>query len=641
MKQGHLSASSPEVDARIADWRPDLEAATAGLYPDRSSEIVETLIEKARRCAEKRSDALIDLDHRRLSRPDWYQHPARIGYMAYADRFGGDLDGVRKRLPYLGELGVDVVHLLSLLTPREGESDGGFALRDYRRPDPRLGSREALDELVADLHTNDMSLCADFVMNHTSDDHEWANAAREGSEYHRDLFITFEDRTLADRYELALPEVFPTMAPGNFTWVDGLDRWVWTTFREFQWDLNWANPDVMFEMAEVALDLANLGVDILRLDAIAFTWKRMGTNCQNLPEAHLVAQALRAVVGIGAPATILLAEAIVGPDDLVGYLGRHHLERRECELGYHNQLMVQGWSMLATRRSDLARIALSRLPDPPDTATWFTYVRCHDDIGWAIDDSDAAAVGVTGQGHRDFLARYFRGDFDGSFARGVPFSSNPEARDERTSGMASTLAGVAAGLEESDTSMIEMGVRRMLALYGLAFGYGGVPIIYMGDEVCQGDAHGYLDDPSLAGDSRWSHRPSFDEDLVAERHDASTPAGQMWSGLSGLVDARRRCLALHGSVSSHPVDVGDEAVFAWHRYHPRYGTFFGLLNVGDTPVEVVVPDWAGPDSLHDVLAPDEDDFTVLEPLQVRWLVQSEFLLPIPEPGGRSNSHVVN
>ena len=255
----------------------------------------------------------------------------------------------------------------------------------------------------------------------------------------------YPDRTTPDAFEATLPEVFPDLAPGNFTWDDELDAWVWTTFREFQWDLNWANPDVFVEIVDIVLFLANLGVDVLRLDAVAFTGKRLGTNCQNQPEAHLVAQALRAVLGMAAPATVMLAEAIVAPEELVAYLGRHDLERRECELAYHNQLMVQGWSMLAEGRVALATEALGRLPQPPARATWLTYVRCHDDIGWAISDRDAAVVGLDGASHRRFLAAFFRGDYWQSFARGVPFSANPDTGDERTSGMTSTLCGIAAG----------------------------------------------------------------------------------------------------------------------------------------------------------------------------------------------------
>ena len=623
--------SSAEVDARIHDWRPDLEAALRGLYGERADALADDLIERARRAATRRSPALVERDRVRAVQADWYLGHERVGYMAYVDRFGGDLQGVRKRIAHLTELGVDVLHLLSLLHPRDGESDGGYAIRDYRVPDPRLGTPADLDALVADLHGAGISLCVDFVLNHTSDDHAWAVAARDGSEYHRGLYITFPDRTEPDAYEATLPEIFPDMSPGNFTWVDAMQRWVWTTFRDFQWDLNWANPDVMVEVAELAFHLAGVGVDILRLDAIAFTWKRLGTNCQNQPEAHLVAQALRAALAIAAPATILLAEAIVGPDDLVGYLGRHAAERRECELAYHNQLMVQGWSMIATKRANLARVALGRLPEPPSRTTWFTYVRCHDDIGWAIDDADAAAVGVTGFGHREFLARFFRGDFYGSFSRGTPFGTNPETNDERTSGMTSTLCGVAAALEAGDDEALDVAIRRMLMLYGIAFGYGGIPIVYMGDELCMPDDRSYLADPMLRHDSRWCHRPRFDEAAAGRRLTAGTVEQRVWDGVRRLVEARRSCLALHGGTSSRPLDVGHQSVFAWYRDHPRFGELLGLANVGDEPAAISPPLVLGTRTagLVDLLDPGATRPWALQPHQVRWIVPGSGYATIP------------
>ena len=623
--------STAEVDARIRDWRPDLEAALRGLYGGRAGELTSALVGRARQAASRRSPALVERDRVRAIEGDWYLANDRVGYMAYVDRFGGDLLGVEKRIPHLSELGVDVLHLLSLLHPREGESDGGYAIRDYRKPDPRLGTVADLSGLIASLHDAGISLCVDFVLNHTSNDHEWADAARAGSDYHRDLYITFPDRTEPDAYEATLPEIFPDMSPGNFTWIEPMERWVWTTFREFQWDLNWANPDVMVEVCELAFHLANLGVDILRLDAIAFTWKRLGTNCQNQPEAHLVAQALRSVLAMAAPATILLAEAIVGPNDLVGYLGRHSAERRECELAYHNQLMVQGWSMLAMRRANLARVALARLPRPPARTTWFTYVRCHDDIGWAIDDADAAAVGVTGFGHREFLANFYRGDFFGSFARGTAFGTNPETRDERTCGMASTLTGVAAALDAGDDAALETALRRMLLLYAIAFGYGGIPIVYMGDELCMADDTAYVTDPMLRADSRWCHRPRFDEAVAARRLTAGTVEQQLWDGIRALVDARRRALPLHGAASSRPVDVGHQSVFAWYRDHPRYGELLGVANVGDAPAVLTPPPVLGTRTvgLTDLLDPAATSIWTLDPLQVRWIAQAAGFATIP------------
>lgn len=627
-----------EFDARFAEWRRDLESALAGLYGDAAESVRDALVARARAAAAGRPPELVDLDRARNASPYWYQGRQRVGYMAYVDRFGGDLAGVRRRIPYLTELGIDTLHLLSLLEPRHGENDGGYAIRDYRRPDPRLGTVDDLHDLIADLRSNGISLCLDFVLNHTSDDHEWALAAAAGSEYHRSLYRTYPDRTEADAWEATLPEVFPNLAPGSFTWNDDMQRWVWTTFREFQWDLDWSNPDVMLEVADLALGLANDGVEILRLDAIAFTWKRLGTNCQNQPEAHLIAQALRAVLAIAAPSTVLLAEAIVGPDDLVAYLGRHEQgsERRECELAYHNQLMVQGWSMVASGRADLARHAISRLADIPDRSTWFTYVRCHDDIGWAIDDADAAHVGLSGSGHRDYLATFYRGDFPQSFARGVPFGRNEDTGDERTSGMTATLAGVTAALADgcghpADSVALDRAIDRILLLYGIAFGYGGIPIIYMGDELCQQDDIAWATTPSQAGDSRWAHRPAFDDELASLRHDPTTPTGRVWAGLRHLADVRASCLPLHDDGATvRMFDPGSRSVFAWHRSHPRFGDMIGLANVGDDTIDVVARPEIRPDAI-DLLAPDDPRPWRVAPRQVRWISADADYATVPTP----------
>ena len=628
--------------ARIDDWRPDLDAALAGLYGDDASALGDRLVEQAVAAAQRRSPELRELDARRLAAPGWYQSPQRIGYAAYVDRFGGDLRGVSERLPYLRELGVDVLHLLSLLQARDGENDGGYAIRDYRTPDRRWGTTDDLVALIDEMRAAGMSLCVDLVLNHTSDDHEWAQRAIEGSERHRALYRTFADRTDPDRYEATLPEVFPELSPGNFTWNEGMQRWVWTTFRDFQWDLDWSNPEVMVEMFGVAAHLAGLGVEILRLDAIAFTWKRMGTNCQNQPEAHLVAQALRAALAIAAPATVLLAEAIVEPTELVGYLGRHDLVRRECELAYHNQLMVQSWSMLASGRTDLARHALWQLPDVPERGTWFTYVRCHDDIGWAIDDADAAAVGITGPGHRDFLAAYYRGDFWQSFARGTPFGVNDDTGDERTSGMTASLVGIAAALETGDDDALDTSIHRLLLIYGIALGYGGIPMIYMGDELALGDDASFREDPDRRGDSRWTHRPRFDDERAAQRTDPATVAGRVWSGMTTLIAARRTCAPLQdGAATVRPLDVGCDSVFAWRRRHDRFGEMIGMANVGETPARITEPPHPF-GVMTDVLAPNDDDVGALRPFQVRWLVAHRALTTCPapasgRPGGRTDS----
>ncbi|MFZ6003475.1 MAG: alpha-amylase family glycosyl hydrolase [Actinomycetota bacterium] len=581
-----------------------LAGAIEGLYGERAEATLAAVLDRIERAP---AGAARDLP------ADWHQQPGRVGYAAYADRFGGDLAGVEAHIPYLVELGVEVLHLMSVLRPRAGENDGGFAVADYRSPDPRLGTLDDLRSLSSSLRAAGIRLCLDLVLNHTSDDHEWARKARAGSAYHRALYHVFEDRTLPDRYERTLPHVFPELAPGNFTFVPELDGWVWTTFHDYQWDLDWSNPDVLLEMVDVVLHLAELGVDMVRLDAIAFTWKRLGTDCQNQPEAHLVAAALRAVLRLAAPGVVTLAEAIVGPDHLLAYLD-------ECDLAYHNQLMVMGWSMLAERNASLATAALKRLDPAPPHAAWLTYVRCHDDIGWAVDDVDAAAVGLSGSAHRAFLTAFYRGDFPGSFARGTPFSNAPDG-DERTCGMTSTLTGLAAAdaTDATDAADSDLALRRYLLLYALAFGYGGIPLIWMGDELALGDG-------PAGADTRWLQRPAMDWAAAERRHDPSTREGAVWAGLRRLVSARRACPALHAAASVRPVDVGEPAVFAWLRQHEEHGTLLGLANVGEQEVHVdpVVLDLLGTPHGIDLLAPADEapdtPLTTLAPLQVRWCV---------------------
>jgi amylosucrase len=368
-----------------------------------------------------------------------------FGYACYTERFAGSLLGVTQHLDYLEDLGVTYLHLMPLLQPREGNNDGGYAVQDYRAVRPDLGTVEDLRGLATTLRSRGISLVVDLVLNHVAREHEWAVAARTGDPTHRDYFHIFPDRRFPNAYEETLPEVFPEFAPGNFTYEPELDGWVWTTFNEWQWDLNWSNPAVLIELAEIILWLANLGVEILRLDAIAFLWKRMGSSCQNQLEVHAITQVIHAITRIVAPAVAFKAEAIVAPRELVQYLGIGRHAGRVSDLAYHNSLMVQIWSMLATKNAVLGREALTALPAAPSTGTWITYVRCHDDIGWAIDDSDAAAVGVTGEGHRHFLADWYAGDAPGSWSDGLIFQTNPITGDRRTSGTAASLAGLHEG----------------------------------------------------------------------------------------------------------------------------------------------------------------------------------------------------
>ena len=429
------------------------------------------------------------------------------------------------------------------------------------------------------LHDAGMSLVLDLVLNHVAEEHEWARRARAGEPAYREYFHVFPDRSVPDRFERTLPEVFPDFAPGNFTWNDDLGGWVWTTFNEWQWDVNWGNPAVLREYASIILDLANRGVDVFRLDAIAFMWKRMGTDCQGQPEVHAITQVLRAVTRIACPAVAFKAEAIVAPSKLLAYLGSGPFTGKVSDLAYHNSLMVQVWSMLAARDVRLAARVLDRLPPKPVSATWVTYLRCHDDIGWAIDDEDAAAVGATGAGHRRFLAHWYAGDFPGSPARGLVFQYNPATDDRRTSGTAASLVGLesAATVDE-----VTAAVARLRLAHAVVLGWGGIPVIWSGDELGQLNDPGWAAEPGHEDDNRWTHRPALDWDRAGSRHDPSSVAGRVFGDLVSLVAARRRLPHLHASVDTRVGPVDDDGVLVTIREHP-VGRMVGIYNV--------TPDW--------------------------------------------------
>jgi amylosucrase len=565
----------------------DLYEALAEVYGEGDLEgLLRRLVLMALDSAAERPERLRIRDRARIVDPGWFQRARHVGYCCYVDRFGGTLAGVLERLDYLDELGVTYLHLMPVLRPREGENDGGYAVADYRAIDPRLGTMEDLERLSQAMHQRDMNLCIDLVLNHTAAEHEWARRATAGEPEYIQRYITFPDRSEPDEYERSLPDIFPDTAPGNFTWNEQLRRWVWTTFHEWQWDLNYANPATFVAMFDTILFLANRGVDVLRLDAAPFIWKRLGTNCQNLPEAHRLLQAFRALVRLAAPGVVFKAEAIVPPDQLVQYLGAHEPYRPECDLAYHNQLMVLLWSSAASRHANKAVTALGRLRPKPATTAWLTYVRCHDDIGWAISDEDAAAVGLNGFAHRRFLADFYAGRFPGSFARGADFQEHPVTGDVRTAGSAASLAGIEQALELGDEKLLRDAVRRLILLHSVIYSYGGIPLIYMGDEIALPNDWSWQADPVSARDSRWMHRPYMDWKAARRRYDSTTIEGQVFAALVRFADARRRLVALRSDTESRPLQTDNTHVLAYWRRHVRGGRLLALANFSEHPQSV-------------------------------------------------------
>ncbi|MBR7744901.1 alpha-amylase family protein [Phycicoccus sp. BSK3Z-2] len=613
--------------ARLERWWPDLVEGLEAVHPGRSAEVGARLVALAAEAFARRPDRLHRRDLERMLRPDWLQDPGMVGYAAYTERFAGDLHGVAARVPYLEELGVRYLHLMPLLRTREGDSDGGYAVVDHREVRPDLGTTQDLADLADVLHDHDMSLVLDLVLNHVAREHDWAVRARAGDPRYRAYFHVFPDRTEPDAYERTLPEVFPDFAPGSFTWDDELDGWVWTTFNSFQWDLDWGNPDVLAELVGVVLHLANLGVDVLRLDAVAFLWKRLGTDCQGQPEVHALTQVLRAVTRIACPSVAFKAEAIVAPAQLLAYLGQGRHTGKVSDLAYHNSLMVQVWSMLATRDVRLAVQALGSLPPAPSTATWVTYLRCHDDIGWAVSDEDAAAVGLSGHAHRAFLADWFTGGFPGSPARGLTFQLNPVTGDRRTSGTAASLVGLEAARTPAE---VDGALAALRLAHAVVLGWGGVPVIWSGDELAQPNDPHWAGEPGHEDDNRWAHRPRLDPDRVAARHDPATVPGRVFGDLRHLVRTRSALPHLHASVATVLGPVDDPGVLVTLRDHPL-GRFAGVYNV--TPGERTWPGWRVRDlglaSAVDALtgsAPSwdaEHDLVRLPPHAVLWLVPEE------------------
>ena len=599
-------------EGRVARWRPDLVACLRRVYGDDVAvEVADRLVGVARAAHAARPADLRDLDEQRLRDPDWFQRPSMIGYAAYADRFADDLTGVGERADYLAGLGVGYLHLMPLLTPRPGPDDGGYAVQDYRSVRPDLGSVDDLRKLTTTLRYRGISLCLDLVLNHVAREHAWAEAARGGDADKRAYFHVYEDRTMPDAYEASLPEVFPDFAPGSFTWDDELAGWVWTTFNGYQWDVDWSNPSVLCEYADIVMTLANLGVEVFRLDAVAFLWKRLGTSCQNQPEVHDLTQALRTVARMACPAVLFKAEAIVGPADLPAYLGVGEHAGKVSDLAYHNSLMVHLWSMLASGETRLASRALQQLPQPPSTTAWVTYVRCHDDIGWAIGDEDAGAIGLDPFAHRRFLSEWYSGGYPGSWARGLVFQQNLATGDRRISGSLASLAGLEAGDPDA--------VARILLAHAVILGFGGVPVLWMGDELGLLNDAGWAEDPAHAGDNRWVHRPRMPWPVPADRHGLN-------AGLRDLVEARRGLPHLHAASPTEVWDPRDPGVLLVVRRHP-VGPLLGAYNVTgeERPVADDVLHWLGlhTPGLHDAIgdrAPRLEDGAVrLAPYAAAWL----------------------
>jgi len=606
-------ASAPSLwepfSKRLERHFPALLRELAKLYGERSDflDFLEDLLAQAFDAWVARPADLRALDATREADPLWFQSQRMLGGVCYVDLYAGNLKGVQAQIPYFKELGLSYLHLMPLFRCPEGNSDGGYAVSSYRDVNPAIGTMADLRALAQALRKEGMSLVLDFIFNHTSNEHAWAQACARGDPAFRDFYYLFPDRTLPDQYDRTLREIFPDQHPGGFSQLaDG--RWVWTTFNSFQWDLNYGNPAVFTAMAGEMLAIANVGAEFLRMDAVAFVWKRMGTACENLPEAHTVIRAFSALVRIAAPSLLFKSEAIVHPDDVVRYISAE-----ECQVSYNPLQMALLWNSLATREVNLLQQALENRHNlAPDTA-WVNYVRSHDDIGWTFSDEDALHFAIQGFQHRQFLNRFFVNRFEGSFARGVPFQDNPATGDCRICGTSASLSGI----EQGDPHAVE----RILLLYSVVLSSGGIPLIYLGDEVGALNDHRYLDDPAKAIDSRWVHRPPRSAERYAQRDRPESVPGKIYQGLRRMIAARSADPIFAGGRLTG-FRAGSRSVLGYSRgEHGRH--VLVLANFSDNaqrvPAHVMS---AQPESARDLIMGGVHrlrDGLVMKPYQVLWL----------------------
>lgn len=503
--RAHLFKSQLEI------WFPELFRNAFDLYGHRWDFFfhIEQLFQSLVTAYANRPELQIQTDLQRVDQPQWFQDRSMVGAMLYIDRFAGTIGNLKSKLNYIQELGIRYLHLMPLFSVPKSENDGGYAISSYREVNPQLGTIKDLAELAEEMKRRNICLVLDFVFNHTSDEHDWAKMAKNGNQEYRDFYYMFPHEHEMLEYNRHLRDIFPDVRQGSFTYEYQTSSWVWTTFHNYQWDLNYSNPAVFRAMTEEMLFLANLGVDVLRLDALAFVWKEKGTMCENLPKAHTLIRCFRAAAGIAAPGLLFKSEAIVHPDEVCTYISP-----KECALSYNPLTMALLWESCATRKTELLEHAMEKRYSIDTSCSWINYIRCHDDIGWTFADEDAAEIGIHGSDHRAFLNSFYTNTFPGSFARGIPFQYNPLTGDCRISGTSASLSGIESGLSEltseANSIRLELGVRRHLLLHGIMLSLSGIPVLYLGDEYAQLNWYDYAQFSEYRHDSRWVHRPPFD-----------------------------------------------------------------------------------------------------------------------------------
>ncbi len=546
-----------EYEKRFQMYYDELKWLYCELYENRMPEF-EDLCGQMYSWYQSRKEGLKELDRIRSKNPAWYKGNGIAGMMMYVDAFAGDLEGVKRHLDYIEECGINYLHLMPLLDTPEGKSDGGYAVSDFGKVREELGTMEDLESLAEECHKRCISLCLDFVMNHTSEEHQWAKRAREGDREYQDRYFFYDNFDLLAQFEKTVPEVFPTTAPGNFTWVPEAGKYVMTTFYPYQWDLNYWNPLVLNGMIGNMINLVNKGIDVIRIDAVPYIWKQLDTNCRNLPQVHNIVRIIRIICEIICPGVLLLGEVVMEPDKVVPYFGS--VEKPECHMLYNVTTMAATWNSVATRDVGLLRQQMEAVSRLPKEYVFLNYLRCHDDIGWGLDYQWLKQFGIEETSHKKYLNDFLTGQYPGSFSRGELYNSDPESGDARLCGTTASLCGIEKAVYEGNEEETDRAIRLNFMLHAYMLSQSGIPVIYSGDEVGQENDYSYHDDPRKQDDSRYLHRGDFRWDLAEKRQERGSVQERIFNGLKKLEEIRRLHPVFGTEAKVRAADTWDDSV---------------------------------------------------------------------------------
>ena len=603
-------------EKRLEGFWDELKWLYFELYPGREDQF-EALRGIIRQRSEERSADLKALDAKRLADPDWYKRNDMVGMMMYTDAFAGTLKGVKKKLGYIEECGVNYIHLMPLLDSPRVRNDGGYAVSDFRKVKPELGAMGDLSGVAAECHRRGISVCLDFVMNHTSDEHEWALWARNGKKEYQDRYFFYDTYEIPEQFEKTCPQVFPTTAPGNFTWLEDVKKYVMTTFYPYQWDLNYWNPAVFVEMTDNLLNLTNRGIDIIRIDAVPYIWKQLGTNCRNLPQVHTIVRMLRMICETVCPGVLLLGEVVMEPEKVVPYFGT--VEKPECHMLYNVTTMATTWHTAAVSDVSLLKRQMDIIDALPRQYVFLNYLRCHDDIGWGLDYGWLRGQGMEEVAHKRYLNDYFTGKYPGSDSRGELYNDDPRLGDARLCGTTASLCGLEAAMERKDPEGERRAADRDLMLHGFMLTLSGIPMLYSGDEIGQLNDYRYKEDPKKAADSRYVHRGAFDWKKAGRRKEKGTVENRIFTGL-------KRLLTLRGSQN---VFLNAAAVSTRETYDPSVlclvreldgEKLIGLFNFSSQGKTA----WINEDGMyHDLISEEslEAKGVLMPPYGIRWMLK--------------------